>query len=87
MDEYFDVQKKYLAVCNVDKNFFLLVNKRENLDIFFKIGGQSQYIGREGIEFYPQELMVFQLSDKPSPKGYTCLRNIQKCNYELENCL
>jgi hypothetical protein len=84
-NEYFDVQKKYLAVCNADKNFFSVVNSRENLKVFSKIGGQSQYIGREGIEFYPQELMVFQLSDQSAPEGYTCLKNMQnkKSKYKV----
>lgn len=84
-DEYFDVQHKYLAVCNGDKNFFSSVDSKSALENFQIIGGTSNYIGREGIEFYPQELMVFKLSDMPGTKSCTCLKNMQnkKSKYKL----
>lgn len=52
---------------------------------FKKVGGVSNYIGREGIEFYPQELMVFKLSDLKGTDNCTCLRNIQnkKSKYKV----
>lgn len=85
IDDYFDVQHKYLAVCNDDKNFFSSVDTREEIDDFQRIGGTSSYIGREGIEFYPQELMAFQLADMPGTKTRTCLKNMQnkKSKYKL----
>ena len=39
IDDYFDVQHKYLAVCNDDKNFFSSVDTREEIDDFQRIGG------------------------------------------------
>ena len=85
VNEYFDVKHKYLAVCNDDKNFFSSVDSTASLSDFQKIGGTSIYIGREGIEFYPQELMVFKLSDMPGTKTCTCLKNMQnkKSKYKL----
>lgn len=41
------------------------------------VTGQSYYIGREGIEFYPQEMTIFERSVLPSTKTCTSLRNIQ----------
>lgn len=77
MNEYFECEKKILACCHENKNFFSNVDDREMLHEFNLIGGTSDYIGREGIEFYPQELMVFKLSDLQGTDKCTCLRNIQ----------
>ena len=41
------------------------------------VAGESHYIGREGIEFYPQEMMIFVESGLPSTSTCTSLRNIQ----------
>ncbi len=52
---------------------------------FQQIAGKSSYIGREEIEFYPQELMVFHLSNLPGTKTCTALENIQnkKSKYKV----
>ena len=83
--EYFDIERKALAVCNDDKNFFSSVDSKTSLGDFQSVGGTSTYIGREGIEFYPQELMVFKLGDLPGTKTCTCLKNMQnkKSKYKL----
>lgn len=83
--EYFDIEHKLLAVCTENKNFFSSIESKEILDSFRSIGGISAYIGREGIEFYPQELMVFKLANLPGSKTCTCLKNIQnkKSKYKL----
>ena len=77
IEEFFEHTVKYLACCHKKKNFFSSVESKEALSRFGGIGGKSYYIGREGIEFYPQELMVFKKSDLPGIEGCTCLRNIQ----------
>ena len=85
IDEYFDIEHRYLAVCNDNKNFFTSLKSLDSLSDFQRIGGSSTYIGREGIEFYPQELMVFMLSDMPGTNTCTCLKNMQnkKSKYKL----
>ena len=77
LEEYFEHESKLLACCHENKNFFSSVDTKELLHEFVKVGGTSDYIGREGIEFYPQELMVFKLSDLKGTDNCTCLRNIQ----------
>lgn len=55
------------------------------LEKFRKIAGACSYIGREGIEFYPQELLLFQYVG-PGPKaGTVWVRNIQvqKSKYKI----
>lgn len=85
INDYFEIKKKYLAVCHDNKNFFSNIEKKSDLKGFSAIGGESVYIGREGIEFYPQELMVFKLSDIKGTDNCTCLRNMQnkKSKYKV----
>ena len=85
LEEYFEHEVKLLACCHENKNFFSSVDTKELLHEFKKVGGVSNYIGREGIEFYPQELMVFKLSDLKGTDNCTCLRNIQnkKSKYKV----
>ena len=52
---------------------------------FAKIAGQCPYTGREGIEFYPQELLLFTY-EGPGPKiGTVWVKNIQvgKSKYKI----
>lgn len=52
---------------------------------FAKIAGGCAYIGREGIEFYPQELLLFTF-DRPGPNaGMAFVKNIQvsKSKYKI----
>lgn len=85
LDEYFDVHKGIAATCHKSKNFFAYVASRSQLNDFMSVAGESQYIGREGIEFYPQEMMIFEESGLPSTPACTSLRNIQvkKAKYHV----
>lgn len=40
--------------------------------------GTCAYIGREGIEFYPQELLIFEYEEPGPSPGLVWVRNIQK---------
>ncbi len=85
MEKNFDCFHRYLACCHKRKNFFSYIESKEALNTFSKVGGVSNYIGREGIEFYPQELMVFRRSDLPGTERCICLRNMQnkKSKYKV----
>lgn len=65
--------------------FFTSIERKEDARAFLKLAGSTTYIGREGIEFYPQELMVFELSSLPGTSECTCLRNMQnsKSKYKM----
>lgn len=84
-EEYFDVYKGIAATCHETKNFFAYVDSREQLNDFMSVAGEAQYIGREGIEFYPQEMMIFEESGLPSTPTCTSLKNIQikKAKYHI----
>ena len=85
LDEYFDIHKGIAATCHSTKNFFAYVASRKQLNEFMSVAGESQYIGREGIEFYPQEMMIFEESGLPSTMTCTSLKNIQikKAKYHI----
>lgn len=58
---------------------------KSDLNNFKKIAGKCPYIGREGVEFYPQELLLFNY-DSPGPKkGTIWVKNIQvsKSKYKI----
>lgn len=77
ISEYFDIYKGIAATCHETKNFFAYISSREQLFDFMSIAGESYYIGREGIEFYPQEMLIFERSGLPSKGKCTSLKNIQ----------
>lgn len=77
MEDYFDIKSSIVATCHESKNIFSYVDSKTQLAEFMSIAGLSQYVGREGIEFYPQEMMIFTEAGLPSTSTCTCLKNIQ----------
>lgn len=64
---------------------YTFAKSKAELGRFRKIAGACPYIGREGVEFYPQELLLFTY-DGPGPKkGTVWMRNIQvqKSKYKI----
>jgi hypothetical protein len=56
---------------------YTIAENKLELDNFREIAGSCSYVGREGIEFYPQELLLFNyLSNGPKP-GTVWVKNIQ----------
>lgn len=53
-----------------DRTAYTLAEEEVDLDHFQKVSGDCYYKGREGVEFYPQEVMLFLLDEeKPQPSG------------------
>lgn len=56
---------------------YTIAPSRKRLDQLRLVAGECEYLGREGIEFYPQELLIFKYV-KPGPRnGTVILSNIQ----------
>ncbi len=83
--ESFDVEKGIASTCHDVKNIFSYMQTQSMLETFSYIAGESEYIGREGIEFYPQEMTIFEESGLPSTKKCISLKNIQvkKSKYKV----
>ena len=64
---------------------FTFANSIETLAKFKFVAGNCDYIGREGIEFYPQELLLFKYLEKGPKTGTVFLENIQvtKSKYKI----
>jgi hypothetical protein len=60
-----------------NKTSFTFAANQIELDEFSLIAGKCEYIGREGIQFYPQELQVFRYDSPGHRPGTVWLRNIQ----------
>lgn len=56
-----------------------------SLEKFRKIAGENSYKGREGIEFYPQELVLFEFDSLGPKTGTVWVTNIQvqKSKYKI----
>lgn len=67
---------------------FTIAYSISDLNAFEKIAGEADYIGREGIEFYPQELLLFRVSENlPAKPKVGCMyfNNVQfeKSKYRI----
>lgn len=63
-----------------DNTAYTLIVNKNDAKSFAKIAGEPYYIGREGIEFYPNELFLFKQAQKPPAKpkeGREYVENIQ----------
>ncbi|WIM40912.1 hypothetical protein PO903_08560 [Paenibacillus sp. PK4536] len=77
-DSTFSKEEGYLYQSTDNSTYFTYIKQRENIDSLTKIAGTSEYKGREGIEVYPQELMIFQVDNSmPSNSTHVTVKNIQ----------
>lgn len=58
-DKYFDVVEKRLGRTTEARTAFTYADTEKELHDFQVISGETDYIGREGVEYYPQELQLF----------------------------
>jgi ribosomal protein S17E len=81
LDEHSAVAGQIIA----DSTIYTFAKNKDHLLKFRKIAGQCEYIGREGIEFYPQELLIFKYHKKGPRSGTVFLKNIQvqKSKYKI----
>lgn len=57
---------------------YTFAETKDELSKLEKAAGQCAFIGREGIEFYPQELFLFKYEGPGPSEGLVWVRNIQK---------
>ena len=75
--ENFNISTQYAATCHSFRNMFTYIRNKALINDMKSVAGESSYIGREGIEFYPQEMIIFEQTEMPPTKECTSLRNIQ----------
>ena len=84
---YFDTENLICGQLQNNKTAYTYANNEEELKKLKKISGESHYKGREGIEFYPQEIFVLKEDSTKSRagKGIVWVKNIQntKSKYKI----
>ncbi|MEO8065497.1 MAG: N-6 DNA methylase [Candidatus Doudnabacteria bacterium] len=74
----FRIEHKLMGQCIKGSTNFSYADSSKDLEQFRVISGKSSYIGREGVEFYPQELFLFEIDDEmPKRKNEIYLNNYQ----------
>ncbi len=79
-------QNLYAGQVVKESTAFTYAGSRAELRKFEAITGDCAYIGREGIEFYPQELLLFKYVEEGPTRHTVFVRNIQvtKSKYRVE---
>lgn len=75
VEEIFEKNKCIAGHASATKNFFSYAEDPSELDMFKKVSGISYYRGREGVEFYPQELFLLKYDSFVEIDKEKCLLN------------
>ena len=62
-ENYFETVHKVLGRTTDARTAFTFANSISELHDFQMISGKTEYIGREGVEYYPQELQLFTITN------------------------
>ncbi|MCD4829799.1 MAG: hypothetical protein K8R90_10265 [Candidatus Cloacimonetes bacterium] len=84
--DIFDEQEVIVGQASSNKTLFSYASDETELEKFKKISGLSSYKGREGIEFYPQEVFLLEVDNAiPSSEDTVFVRNFQnrKSKYKI----
>lgn len=73
----FRVDHGWAEAVHAGKTYFTRGGSAREVRVFANIAGLSPYNGREGIEFYPQELMLFEYVGPGSTPATGVFRNYQ----------
>ena len=61
--KYYSITEKVVGKASDNRSAFTYANDAKELEEFNMITGQADYIGREGVEYYPQELQLLKVVD------------------------
>lgn len=76
--ELFSEVSTWAEPVHAGRTYYTRGADRDEVQSFSYIAGESIYRGREGIEFYPQELLLFEYVSPGSRPGLAKFRNFQK---------
>ena len=74
--DYFEVDDGVIGKTSEERSAFTYAKNEQELVSFNKITGANSYTGREGVEYYPQELQLLRLKHQ-NADGTACLENYQ----------
>ena len=76
-ESHFSIKESVAGQITPNSTMFSFSDNIQNLEKFKLISGSSFYIGREGIEFFPQELQLFYFEKNGPIPGTAYVRNYQ----------
>ena len=79
----FEIVEKLAITPNPSNTCFSYAKSSNQSFKFSQIAGVSEYIGRDGIDFYPQELFLLLLSDMKAPRNTVYVTNYQNPRSKL----
>jgi hypothetical protein len=78
IEDSFSTESVIVGHANKNNSIFSYANSSQELKNFRKISGESIYLGRDGIDFYPQELFLLEIDkDLPITSKKVFLKNFQ----------
>ena len=77
VSDLFDMVGRKALVPSKKNTSFAYADSASDVASYKKISGDSVYPGREGVEFYPQELFLLHLKDRRSKVGEVFVDNYQ----------
>lgn len=77
VEQLFNISNVSAFVSGESKTIFSYTKTHKDISRFTKIAGSSSYTGRQGIEFYPQELYLLKPTGKKAKSGMIFLTNLQ----------
>jgi hypothetical protein len=76
-ERHLTVVPKVAAQVIPGRTAFTVADTQSEMDRFALIAGECEYVGRQGVEFYPQELLLFTFDSLGPEEGTVFLRNVQ----------
>lgn len=69
LDRYFTVRERVIGRTTEARTAFTVAESPAELREIQSISGSTEYLGREGVEYYPQELQLFRLRGVNKDRG------------------
>ena len=81
--DYFTVSSGVVGKASKSRSAFTYAKNTVELAEFNAIAGETEYIGREGVEYYPQELQLFTLKSFDKDKEMVSLESYQSTRSKI----
>lgn len=75
--QYFNIEEKCLGRTTESRTAFTYAKDSAELEDFQIISGATDYVGREGVEYYPQELQLFSITSIDKERGVASVKTYQ----------
>lgn len=82
-NDYFSISLEVIGTVSKSRSAFTYAKNFEELEEFSAIAGETGYVGREGVEYYPQELQLLTLKSFDKDKKTVSLESYQSTKSKI----